>query len=332
MTRSGLTAPEPDDPDSGQRRSLDHVPSPRPVRTDRGGNRPSTDTPSLQSDLLPSQLKEKEGGCSSSLPAMKSDLFEAIKQKAQALSGRVGLVIGTPADLRFFGADVSFPAASVIKLTLLWELFRQAEKGILCLADRVRLEEEDRVGGFGILRDLRPGLELTLEDLATLMITLSDNVATNLLIDRLTLQSVNDEIALMGLSRTRLARKMMDLRAKERGLENVTTPGDMASLLVAILNGPGLSPQSRKRMMSIMERQQCNNKLPRHMSGGRVFAHKTGDLPGTEHDVGILPSREGALIVVVMTADLGDNEEGIRFHNEVGLLLDRAYPTFQPQR
>ena len=85
-------------------------------------------------------------------------------------------------------------------------------------------------------------------------------------------------------------------------------------------------------MLAIMERQQCNNKLPRRMSGERAFAHKTGDLPGTEHDVGILPIQDGALIVVVMTADLRDNEEGIRFHNEVGLLLDRAYPTPQPQR
>ncbi|PIE55538.1 MAG: class A beta-lactamase [Dethiosulfovibrio peptidovorans] len=254
-------------------------------------------------------------------------MFNIISDRINSLSGTVGLVIEDlqGKNRKEWNATELFPAASVIKLPILWELFSRVEKKDFSLQDEVELLEEDKVEGFGILKEMHAGLRLSLKDIATLMIVLSDNVATNMLIDLLGMDNINDTIESLGLKQTSLQRKMMDSEAKDRGADNFTSPEDVALLLRHYLENAELSSFSRDVMLDILLRQQCNNKLPFRMPPGAPFAHKTGDLPGTEHDVGILLFPEKTLLVVVMTKDLRDNQKGIIFHNEIGELL---YTTF----
>ncbi len=253
-------------------------------------------------------------------------MFETILARAQRVKGIAGFVIEDPRKgLREdWNAEEVFPAASVIKLTILWELFRRVEEGDFSLQKEIELLEEHKVGGFGILKEMHSGLRPSLKDLATLMIVLSDNVATNLLMDLLGMENINGTAAKLGLKGTSLQRKMMDAEAKVRGLDNFTSPGDIALLLRHYLEGPELSSFSREAMLDMLLRQQCNNKLPLRMPEGTPLAHKTGDLPGTEHDAGILLLPERPIIIVVMTKNLADNQEGIIFNNEVGELLYAA--------
>ena len=256
-------------------------------------------------------------------------MLKTLVSKAQKIDGTVGFVLQ---DLRKnfrrdWNAEEIFPAASVIKLTILWELFRRVERGELSLHKELELRETSKVGGFGILKEMHPGLRPSLEDLATLMIVLSDNVATNMLIDLLGMDAINRSAAELGLHKTALRRKMMDGEAKARGLDNFTSPEDMAHLLWHYMESPDLSESSRNTMLNILLRQQCNNKLPLRMPQDAPLAHKTGDLPGTEHDAGILLLPKRPVILVVMTKDLSRNQDGIAFCNEFGELLYTTYIT-----
>lgn len=217
--------------------------------------------------------------------------------------------------------NVVFPAASLIKLFILLEFFKRIETDELSAEDRVLIKEDHIVPGFGILKEFRPGLCVSYFDLATLMIILSDNVATNILIDKLGMERINARIASLGYSATSLQRKMMDAEAKKRGFDNFTSPADVFTLLHDIKSAKILSPEFSEKFIDILKRQQCNNKLPLLLPEGTVMAHKTGDLPLVEHDAGILFAGETSAIIVVMTKELPDNSAGIRFNNAVGALV-----------
>src|SRR5690606_14639683 len=114
---------------------------------------------------------------------------------------------------------------------ILWAFLEQADAGALDPAEWWTLGDHHRVDGTGVLRHLQAGARLTLLDLATLMIVVSDNTATNALIDRLGMASIQVTISRLGLAGTRLGRKMYDFEARARGFENVTCARDIAALL-----------------------------------------------------------------------------------------------------
>jgi beta-lactamase class A len=214
-----------------------------------------------------------------------------------------------------------FPAASLIKLFILLEFFRCVDRKELCLDAEVSLQKEHKVPGFGIVKELHAGLNLTYEDLALLMIVLSDNVATNILIDTLGMSTINATTQKQGYVHTSLQRKMMDGEAKSRGLDNYTTPRDILNLLIDIETGKILSASSRQRFIDILKRQQCNNKLPLLLPSEAVLAHKTGDLPQVEHDAGLMYIKDVPIAIVVMTKDLVDNLTGVTFNNLLGKMI-----------
>src|SRR5689334_22625924 len=128
--------------------------------------------------------------------------------------------------------DEVMPQASSIKITVLAELYRQAQAGKLKLTDEYVVRKEDLVPGSDIMLGLTPGVtRVTLRDLATFMVAVSDNSATNVLIDRIGVENVNSMLESLGLHTTRLRRKMMDLKAASEGRENVSSPREMMTLL-----------------------------------------------------------------------------------------------------
>jgi len=139
------------------------------------------------------------------------------------------------------GDDV-FPQASSIKIAVLAELYRQAQQGKLKPTDVYTVKASDLVADSPIMNGLTPGVtQVTLRDLATMVVAVSDNSAANILIDRVGIESVNSLLDSLGLAHTRLRRKMMDLKAASEGRENISTPSEMMTWLEDVYRGKVLN-------------------------------------------------------------------------------------------
>lgn len=212
-------------------------------------------------------------------------------------------------------ADEPFPTASSVKIAILYELFRQAEEG------RVRLDEARpvpagaRVAGSGILQEL-DAPSMPLADYATLMVVLSDNTATNLLIDALGMDRVNARMRTLGIDSVWLQRRMIDADAARRGRENVAWPSDLAALLDAIRLGTGLSPASRDRMLAILQKPK-STPLTRGVPPGVRIASKPGSLEGVQADAGIVLLEPRPYVIVVMCSWLKTDRDGERAIEDV---------------
>ena len=188
-----------------------------------------------------------------------------------------------------YQADAPVVAASVIKIPILIEAFRQAEAGLLDMDETVAIRPEDKMPSCGALTYLHDGLNVTWRDLCVLMIILSDNTATNLLIDRLGIEPVNRTLRALGLGQSTLRRKLFDAEASARGVENTITAREMGALLEMMYRGACVSPSADQAMLTILRDQRLNGKMPFFLHGDGVkIAHKTGEDDGITHDVGIL--------------------------------------------
>jgi beta-lactamase class A len=194
-------------------------------------------------------------------------------------------------------ADEAVTAASTIKVPILAAALDEVDAGRLDLEQPNAIPPQ-RTGGSGVLQALPYLHTLTLADLLTLMIIVSDNTATNVVIDLIGMERVNQFCADAGLNGTVLRRKMMDADAVRLGLENTTTARDQAKLLGAIAWGNLLPAPLRAFALQALERQQFNDGLPSLLPDEVIVAHKTGELPGVRHDVGIITGTNGRQAVV----------------------------------
>lgn len=211
-----------------------------------------------------------------------------------------------------------FQSASMIKVPIMYEIMRQVAAGLIDLDEIIAVCAEKMVGGAGILQELRPDIPMTIRELVTLMIILSDNTATNLLIDRIGMDAINKTTASLRLNSTILQRRMMDFDAARDGRENFTTAQDMALIFEHIYNSTGLPPKYGALMLDILKRQQVQDKFPFYLPEETVIAHKTGTLPGAEHDGGIMFITGGPYIVSVMTDNLPANYQGLQLVALIG--------------
>jgi beta-lactamase class A len=250
---------------------------------------------------------------------MDSDqqLARAVEDIAAEIGGTVAVAArdvrrGRALDLR---AGVRFPSASVIKVPILVALMARVAAGEARLEDRLVLQDADKVPGSGVVSMLHEGLELTLEDLAHLMITVSDNTASNMLIDRLGCDYVNSCMEAAGLTQTRLERKFYDFEARDRGLDNWASAGELARLLVGIERREVISAEACEKVLAIMRKQQFDSKIPKLLPPGTPVANKTGTVSSVSHDIGVIYSPAGPLVLAVLTRDIEDAavaEGGIR--------------------
>lgn len=181
--------------------------------------------------------------------------------------------------------DTRFPTASTIKTAVMLEAHHQAAEGRLRLDATFALRDADKVGGSGVLNGLTPGLILTTADLIHLMIVLSDNTATNLLIDRLGTARINARLDSYGLRETRLFRPtfrdgkpdVLPELEREFGL-GMTTPRDMARLMALIAHGEAVSRQASDTMLATLRGQQDRAMIPRLLPSmeGLTIGNKTG--------------------------------------------------------
>ena len=239
--------------------------------------------------------------------------FEAgLRTVADGLDGVMGYAIK---DLKTGALYLSnekevFPQASSIKIAILLEVFKRAEEGALKLEERIDLAPDKKVAGSGILYFLgHPSLALSVKDLCVLMIVLSDNTATNLLIDRVGMESVNKRMNALGLPATRLRRRMMDLKAAAEGRENVSTPREMMTLLEKIWSGDILKEPLRTGMLDILSIEK-DSPLRAGVAEDVAVAEKPGELEAVRCDSGIVLLKDRPYIISVMTTYLKRDGDG----------------------
>lgn len=204
-----------------------------------------------------------------------------------------------------------FLSASIIKLYILSYISKLDYNKI------IKLEDKDKVEGNGLLKSLNSGLEFTVKDLAYFMICLSDNTATNILIDYLGMENINKFLKKNGYNDTILGRKMMDVEAVKIGNDNFTSPIDSEKILDILC--------SDNDCLDMLKNQTCNNKLHLYIPEEEILAHKTGELPTVEHDVGRLYFHNRWVDILVFTQDLKENIDGIRINNEIGKIVYEYY-------
>lgn len=244
------------------------------------------------------------------------DVRDAIRREIASFEGEVFLYARNLATGASFGwrENGHVRTASTIKLPIMAAAFAKVRKGEARWDELIELREQDKVSGSGVLRELSHGVKLPLRDLVHLMIVVSDNTATNLVLDRITADAVNDFLDTLGLKETRSLRKVRgdgtDLKAasgwSRAGLieENrrfglgVSTPREMVELLALLDQGKVVSPEDSREMLAILERQQYKDGIGRKLSGYRV-ASKSGALDALRSDVGIVYTPKGRIAMAI---------------------------------
>jgi len=165
-----------------------------------------------------------------------------------------------------FNEDTVMPTASLIKVPILVSLYQAAQNGRTRLTDRIRYKEDQRCLGSGVLVHMTPGVEMTVRDAATIMIIISDNVATNMMIDLVGLDRINETMRSLGLPNTHIFQRLGDPKA---GLDarkmNVSTACEMSRLLELIARHQAVSPEASEDMLRIMRRQDYRHELSRNL-------------------------------------------------------------------
>lgn len=239
-------------------------------------------------------------------------LQQEISAVDQNLDGVMGLAIKdlTSNETFFIHPDEVMPQASSIKITVLANLYLQAQQGKLKLTDEYVVRKEDLVDGSDIMQGLTPGItKLTLRDLATMMVAVSDNSATNVLINRVGMENVNNMLEAQGLHTTRLRRQMMDLKAASEGRENISTPREMMTLLETIYRGKLLNKEMTADFLKVLSTHK-ESSLLQGLPDDVTAANKPGELEAVRNDSGIVLIKNRPYILCVMTTYLKDEKEG----------------------
>jgi beta-lactamase class A len=232
-----------------------------------------------------------------------------LEDAAVALDGVLGYAIGDLSDGDGFErlSTVPFPAASTIKLAVLYELVKRADERSLSLDDTIVLSRARAVPG-GLLYELGTPT-LSLRDYANAMIIESDNTATNVLIERLGMDAINARMRKLGLESLALRRYMIDIEAARKGLENVASPADLGRLLQVFHKAEGLSPDAQREALTILKKHKLT-PIRRAVPADVAIASKTGGLEGVRAEAAIVYAKNRPFVVVVMTTFLEDEDAG----------------------
>jgi beta-lactamase class A len=229
--------------------------------------------------------------------------FDAVARNG----GTAGIAIAYNGEITDgWNSERIFRAASTIKIAVMIEIFRTEEQGKLKRSDIVPLKDSDRVPGSGVLAHLHEGLNLTIDDLLYLMISISDNSATNMLVDLVGLDAINATLAKLGIAQSRMNRRMLGRTPGEGEPENWVTPRDFAVMMQAIVDDTAASPTSCAAMRDLLATQQNHDRLARHLPEGVRWGSKTGSLPNVVNDVGFITTDHGSIVVAVFTEGLSE--------------------------
>jgi beta-lactamase class A len=249
--------------------------------------------------------------------ALWNRMEDSVRKEVRRTDAVMGVAIIDLTDKRSFylNADAVYPTASTIKIAVLAELYNQDERGSGArLSDLYTVDAKDLVGTEGALQVMTPAVtRLTNRDLAALVVTVSDNSATNVLIDRVGMDNVNAWLERVGLKQTRLRRHMLDVKAAQEGRENTATPRELGTLLTALYEGRALKKATSDELIKMLSTPK-SSYIPTLLPAELAIANKSGFLDGVRNDAGIVfvPGRPFAIVVMTtFAANEVEAERGI---------------------
>ena len=223
-----------------------------------------------------------------------AEKWEWLKRELENMPGQVSCWYRDLTTGETFGwkEDAEHSAASTIKIFLMAYMFRKFRNGDLRPEDRILIRPDQIAPSAGVLSFLRDCRELSVRDLIELMIIVSDNTATNVLIGLAGMEALNTFLKEeLNLTRTRLRRRMMDLDAIARGEDNTTSAREAGMILERIYRGTLISPEDSLEMLRILKHQQDSSLIPWHLKEilpEHTIAHKTGGLDHVVHDAALV--------------------------------------------
>ncbi|HXY01837.1 MAG TPA: serine hydrolase, partial [Candidatus Limnocylindrales bacterium] len=286
-----------------------------------------------QATTEPGAISGSGAGKTSQSELLWQKLEATVQKENSGLDGTMGVAILDLTDGRVFlqNPDHQFATASSIKVAILAELYRQQQEadegagGKARLGDLYTFDAHDLVDGSTIMSGLTAGVtRVTNRDLATFMVAVSDNSATNVLIERVGMQNVNGLLDSLGLHHTRLQRKMMDVKAAQEGRENIATPREMMTLLASLYEKKVLNKALTDDFFKVLGTPK-ESDIPRYIPEGVVCANKPGQLAGVRNDVGVIFVPNRPFVIVVMTAYLKHEREG---DDAIARIAGAAYDYF----
>ncbi|HET8657111.1 MAG TPA: serine hydrolase [Longimicrobiaceae bacterium] len=286
--------------------------------------------PSLRLVAAAAALMCAAGAAPAQQPFPKT-LRSALEARIARHHGVVGLALLDPVtgEMLSIRGDETFPTASAIKVPILVALFHRIEtKKDLKLSDPIYLLASDQMPGSGVLSLLDTPLQLTLGDAAKLMIAVSDNSATNLVVDKLGIRHINARMDTLGLPHTKLWAEVFKGSGttiapdslEKYGL-GVTTPDEMAKLLGMIYRGEAVSPEASKQMVAMLEEQRAGvQEIPRYMPAETKVAHKTGETNEVRNDIAIVYNPDGRdYVLTIFTKE--NEDQSWRLDNDAMVMI-----------
>jgi beta-lactamase class A len=229
----------------------------------------------------------------------------------------------------------SFHAASTMKIPVMIELFHQVRQGKLKLEDTLLVKNEFHSLVDGSIYKLKvaddsetdlygaEGQTRTLRELCELMITVSSNFATNLLIEKLRVENIRAEVHLLHADGMNILRGVEDGKAFEKGLNNTTTAPGLLQLLTAIAKGEAVDRESSKQMIEILERQKFNDGIPAGLPLGMRVAHKTGEITKIHHDAAIVFAPK-PFVLVILVRGIAEEKESAALMADITRMIYRG--------
>ena len=223
-------------------------------------------------------------------------------------------------DQLFYNYSGKMPAASLIKVFILAEAMDEVKAGNYKLEDEYKINVSDIVEGSPALQNRQAGTKISFGTLLEKMITVNDNTATNMLIDILGMDTINEYIQAKGYEDTVLSRKMMEVEAQKAGKENYTSVNDLVNIFERLYNNKCVSAEYDKKMLQLLKQQKANNKIPALLPKNITIAHTDGDLPGVQNDCGIVYAKEN-YILAIMTDGSIDKGKTLKTINQISSII-----------
>ncbi|MCQ9205079.1 MAG: class A beta-lactamase-related serine hydrolase [Omnitrophica bacterium] len=234
-------------------------------------------------------------------------------------------------DLKFPGLDISyrsqerFPGASLIKLPILAVVFEAVADKKISLDNKVIIKKRDIFGGSGELKSRELPCEVSIKELLKLMISASDNTATNKIVSILSFKYINAKFKELGLNNTILARRMMDFKKRRKGIENYISSYDIVLVLEKIYKKKLVNEELSNLALSFLTRQKVNDRIPLYLPKEVSVAHKTGLERGVVHDAGIVFTPKSDYIICVLVKDAKSYKQAKKIIAQVSLLTYNLY-------
>ena len=253
---------------------------------------------------------------------LENELKEIIEKCDEDISMLVKNLSSDEILLNYNGEKI-YPSASIIKIPIMIEALSKADDLQIPLLSKIKIKDSDKVD-FSIITEQNL-TQCTVLELITWMIIDSDNTATNVLIDLLAMDKINERINSLAMKDTKLQRKMMDFEAIKEGKNNYTSLKDLLVVMEGLYRGETINKEVSKRAIDIMKNQRDNSMLKRYITENVVVANKTGELDNLNNDVGIFYTKRADYFIGVFVHKSQNNQKAYEI---IGKLSKKVYDYF----